>query len=454
MLTKFFKQSSEERLKMITEGNILRTFFILSLPGILMVLIQSAMPIIDSLFVYNYDNAVSGAAISYSSSMQNIFVMGLQGFSVACSAIIGQTNGAGELDKARKLAGQLIASTFIGAVLVIPIIIGVGIVMTSSFADEIKSKILIYNGIVTLCIPLIASQSAFNSIKNVFGHPEITFLRALLFVPIKLTFTYVYVVILKMGIIGAALSGLCAYSIISIFIVYDLFLKKSQERLLLSDLKIGKSIIKKFWKHSWASVVLSSTKALSFYLMKIETASYGEVALSAQSASGDVNNMFSSFTACFDAAVISAVSINVGSNKGERAKKYAYLAIKVGLVSSIIMFILSITLGNNIIGLYTTKPEILEIAQKGNMILAFGLVGFSVLFNEMPALIGLGLNKASLFIQTMRIWVIRMAALYALYFFVKDIGIYAVFLSLTIANTLGGILSHIVFVRIKWKKHF
>jgi Na+-driven multidrug efflux pump len=95
MLLGVLKQSSAARIKMITEGNIIKNLMFLSIPGTLMILIQALMPIIDSIFVYNFDNALSGAAISYITSVQNIFVNGAQGFSAASGAVIGQMNGSG-----------------------------------------------------------------------------------------------------------------------------------------------------------------------------------------------------------------------------------------------------------------------------------------------------------------------------------------------------------------------
>ena len=83
MIPNIFKQSSTDRIQMITEGNILKTFLFLSIPSIMMVFIQSVMPIVDGLFVYQYADPVSGAAISYCAPMQNIFIMATQGFATA-----------------------------------------------------------------------------------------------------------------------------------------------------------------------------------------------------------------------------------------------------------------------------------------------------------------------------------------------------------------------------------
>ncbi len=437
---------------MITEGNIFKTFLLLSLPGIAMIFIQAAMPIIDGIFIFNYDDAVSGGAIAYCANLQGIITMGVGGLSVAGAALIGQTNGSGDLDRAKNLAAQLLSLVLLVGVFFAPVFVGAAIFFARGMEPRIQEKIFTYSILLGLSIPMMVIQVAFNSIKNVFGHPETTFIRTCLFVPIKLFFTYLFVVVLRLGIIGAGISVFFAYFCICIFIIYDLFLKKSDESLQLSQLKPKLSDYIKYFKIGWASVLQNSTKSIGFFLVRLDIARYGEIAMSAQALSGDVNNMFQNFTICFDSAIVSFVSINIGAGNGKRAKKAAYLAVKIGVISSLVLAALSVTLGPTIIRLYTNDPEIISIALRGNLYFTAGFTGFAILFNEMPAFIALGLNKVSLLIQTLRIWVVRFLALYLLYFLVKDIGVDATFISLSIANIVGGIISHLFFRKVKWEK--
>lgn len=69
----------------------------------------------------------------------------------------------------------------------------------------------------------------------------------------------------------------------------------------------------------------------------------------------------------------------------------------------------------------------------------------------MYTFIGLGLNKRSLVIQLIRLWVVRLGVLYILtYCF--DLGADAIIISLTAANVAGAVISHIMYRRIDWDK--
>ncbi len=438
---------------MITEGSMVKTFFFLSIPGFMMVFIQAGVPIIDGLIIYNYDNAVSGAAISYATGLQNVFIAGAQGIATAGSSIIGQTNGRGDLELGKKYAGQLVSLSFIVGLILIPLIMLTGYFFTMNLDAELKSKVFLYNSLYCFAIPFILIFSSYSSVKTVFGHPEASFVRSLLFMPIKLFYSVMFIIVAKMGIAGAGLSAICSYATICIFMVYDMFIKDSSDKLSYASLKIQMSFFKKLFKVCWAAVVQNSTKSLSFFLVRAETARYGDVALSAQGISGDITNAFQSLANCFDAAIISSVSINSGAGNGERAKQFAKFAIRVGLVISIVSAVCCMLIAPLMLRYYTQDPEILKLATWATIISCISFPAFSIMFNQMPVFIALGLNKASLFIQTMRIWVVRLAALYLLYLCFDGIGVYAVFISLSIANICGAVISQIIFGKVSWVKN-
>lgn len=450
MLGGVLRQSSEQRMQMITQGNISKTLWFLSIPGIMMMLIQSLMPIIDSIFIYNFDNPLSGAAITYIASIQNVFVNGAQGVSMAGSAIIGQINGSGDLREGRRISGQLMSVSFLFGLVLIPVLVGSGMAAATATSQSLHDLVFTYNLLYSFSLPLIICSNSFNSVKNVAGHPEKPFIRALMFVPIKLLFTYLYVGVFSMGIVGAALSTFSAYLAISLFIVYDLFLKRGEERILLSDLKVEWRFLKRLFGIAWPAALQNSLKALGFFVLKMDAAAYGEVPLSGFGIGSDVCNLFTSFTNCMDAAITSMVSINMGARRADRARSAAYRAVGINSLVALGMTGLCIALGPAIIGLYTDDAQILAVAVQSNWIISLGILGFAVMFNEMPAFIGLGHTKTSLVVQLLRIWVFRILAYLFLTHVFPELGIASVAISYSFGNLAAGLSSHLLFRRVDW----
>ncbi len=451
-LKSLFKQSSEERIHKITNDNIKKTFLIIALPNIITVMIRAITPILDGLIIYNFDDEVGGAAISYANSLSNILIMGIFALGVGGSAIIGKCNGSGDKDKALKLTGQLMSLILLFGILVIPILLVTANILTHDFSDAVlKSKVMQYIALTAFSIPFFTVQTVYTSVKSVFGHPEAALFRTLLFVPLKLLFSFIFIIVLNLGVVGAGLSSLTAYIVVFLFIAYEMFIKDTDEKIKLKHLKLEKKTAFDITKKSWPLVVQDSLKSLSFFLIRFEVAKYGTIALSASGIASDVNMVFAIFITCFTSAIIAFVSVNVGAEKFDRAQYASKFGVKLALSIAIVGIVISNLFTPQIVGWYTDNPVISEQAIIAVRLYASGYIGFALMFSEAPTFNALGYNKTSMFIQLLRIWVIRLFFLYLLYYLFEDIGFIAVYISLSIANNLGGLLSHIFYKKINWK---
>lgn len=101
MKLEFLHQSTEQRRERILHGNILQTLLMLSLPTLMMSVIQALLPLSDGLFINNAAGTLVASAVTYSEPVINMMISLAQGISVAAMAIIGQANGQGNLERVR-----------------------------------------------------------------------------------------------------------------------------------------------------------------------------------------------------------------------------------------------------------------------------------------------------------------------------------------------------------------
>ncbi|WP_277406519.1 MATE family efflux transporter [Lacrimispora xylanisolvens] len=99
MNSNFLKQSTEQRRDLILNGSVFGTILFLSIPTLMMGLIQSAIPVIDGLFLNNLVGTNAASAVTYCTPIVNMVSALAQGVSVAGMAIIGQSNGNGDFKK-------------------------------------------------------------------------------------------------------------------------------------------------------------------------------------------------------------------------------------------------------------------------------------------------------------------------------------------------------------------
>ena len=67
-----FNQSVEERREMIINGNILNTLLFLSIPTLLVGIIQALIPLSDNFFLNNLTNVVVAGSVTFSQPVLNI----------------------------------------------------------------------------------------------------------------------------------------------------------------------------------------------------------------------------------------------------------------------------------------------------------------------------------------------------------------------------------------------
>ena len=111
----FSKQSSEERREMILNGNILTTLLFLSVPTLMVGIIQALIPLSDGLFLNNLGGVLVASSVSFSQPILNTMIALSQGLGAAAMAMIGKLYGRGIIRAVKETTLQIfVFSFFIG----------------------------------------------------------------------------------------------------------------------------------------------------------------------------------------------------------------------------------------------------------------------------------------------------------------------------------------------------
>ena len=98
MKTKILKTGPVERRDLILNGNIVKTLMMLSMPTLMMSVVQSLMPLSDGLFINNVAGTLVASAVTYSEPIINMMTALAQGLSVAAMAVKGRPSVRGILN--------------------------------------------------------------------------------------------------------------------------------------------------------------------------------------------------------------------------------------------------------------------------------------------------------------------------------------------------------------------
>ncbi len=437
----------DERRKMVLSGNIVRTLLFLSFPTIMMSFVSALIPLTDGLFLNRTSGYVIAAAIGYDQQIINILIATSMGLGAAAMSYLGQINGSGDMKLVKKAAMNILVFSFIISLLIVPLTIFVASFAKNMVNAEISESVFVYLSAYSLVIPFLFMSSIYNSIKNAFGQPEATLIRMVILFILKISFNAIFLYVLKLKLIGAVMSSFASYLIVGIWMIYDLFIKETETKLTFKNFRFDYNIIKKIIKIAIPSILSYIMINLAFFLINTEVEKYGTIVLTAQTISGNINNMCFTLPSSISTSIATMVSINIGANQVSNAKKTHKIGCVFSVILSLILIVIFYPSSEFLARLFQDNEEIVRLTVHSLDIYTFSIIGFAIFMVTQGAFIGMGKTKYVLLFGILRLWLIR-------YLFIlvtkKYLGVDSVFWGNLLSNYLAGFLFLLLSFKIKW----
>ncbi|VXD15918.1 MATE family efflux transporter [Marinoscillum sp. 108] len=438
-----------------TSGSINRAIFLLSIPMIAEMVMESLFAVADVFFVSRVSvNAV--ATVGLTESVLMIIYSVAIGLSMATTAIVARRVGEKKFKKASDAGFQSIfLAVIIGALLG-----GVGYIFAEDILVLMGGKPdLIAEGLGFTQIMLAGNLSIFllflnNAIFRGAGDAAIA-MRALwlangLNLILDPLLIFGWGPVPAYGVEGAAIATTLGRSIGVLYQVYHLMNRRG-------IIKIG-----------WANVVIRFKTVVE--LLKISLGGMGQFLI--ESASWiflvKVMSLFGAealagYTIAFRVIVFTIlpswgmsnaaatlVGQNLGASAPDRAEESVwktafYNMIFLGLVS--VVFYLA---AEPIIGIFTVQPGVVKIAVSALQIICFGYVFFAYGMVISQAFNGAGDTRTPLIVNFFVFWVIQIPLAYWLSVYL-DWQANGVFFTIAFCHSLQAVISILLFRRGKWK---
>ena len=443
----FSHQSLEKRRDMILSGSIPKTLMLLSFPTLMMGLIQSLMPLSDGLFINNVAGTYVASAVTYCQPILNIAISLSLGLGAAAMAIIGQLNGRGEFQEGKHVSSQLVVFSFLLGLLIAPLMVLIAFPIANIVTPEISYNVWLYIALSAAGMPFYFMEAIYNAIKNANGKPEATFFRVLILLILKIIFNVIFIVWLRLEIVGCVLSTILANVLICIWMFHELFIKDSEEKLERPSLAFDREVISRLLRIGFPSMLANIMLNVGFYLINNEVQKYGAIVLNGQGIAGNITTVCFNVPSAFGAAVTTMVSMNVGAHQGARAKRSTLIASLFSALTAIALIAIIAPLSPYLTILFTRQTEVLDFANKALHIYIYSVVGFGVCMVQQGAFIGLGRTKVPLFIGILRVWLLRYLFILATE---RYLGVFAVFWGNLFSNYMAAVIITLMLLRVDW----
>ncbi len=443
----FLHQSTEQRRDLILNGSILKTLVFLSIPTLMLGGVQSLMPLLDGLFINNLAGSIAASAITYSNPIINMMSALAMGLSVAAMAILGQLNGRGDYATTKGRAAQIVVVGSILGLASAPFLVGVAALVSDAINPEIAHEVFVYLSLYALVLPFSFLESIYNGIMSANGKPEAPFVRMVLMLVLKVLFNFLFLAVLKMGLVGCVLASLAANALVTLWMFYELFAKPGEDRLDLKGFRFDWPVIKELARVGLPAMLNSFFLNLGFFLINTETQRYGAVVLTAQGIAGAITNACFILPGCLSSSVTMMVSMHIGAGRPDKARLSTLIGCALSAATAVIVIAIVVPLSTSLTLLFTRDAQIVDIAYKALHIYTYSVVGFGVCMTIQGAFIGLGRTKVPLILGILRIWLLRYLFILATE---ARLSFYAVFWGNLFSNYAAAVIALVIIGRTKW----
>lgn len=346
----------------MTEGSIWKKILFFSIPLILGNLFQQLYNTVDSIIVGNYIGSEALAAVGSSGSLINLLIGFCIGASAGAGVVIAQFYGAQDREGVRKAVHTTIAIAIAaGAVLTVVGIVATPILLKAmgtpqEVFDQASIYLKVYFGGILFSV--VYNMSA--GILNAVGNSKRSLVYLMIAATSNIFLDLLFVVVLKMGIVGAAIATDISQLLSCIFII--LFLVRSEDvyRVKLKDIRCYDNLLGKILKIGLPTGVQNIVISLSNVIVQSSVNSFGAVAMAGFAAYIKVDGFNILPVLSFSMAATTFVGQNVGAGRLDRVKKGMYISVAMGIIYTVCTGILLLTFAPQVIGVFTQNGKVVE----------------------------------------------------------------------------------------------
>lgn len=349
-----------KKTTIMTEGSIWKKLLMYSIPLILGNLFQQLYNTVDSIIVGNYIGSEALAAVGSSGSIINLLIGFCVGASAGAGVVIAQFFGAQDKEGVRKAVHTTLAIAIAAGVVmtVVGILLVPFLLRAMGTPEEVFGQAVTYLQVYFggIFFSVIYNMSA--GILNAVGNSSRSLIYLMIAAVSNIFLDLLLVVVLKMGIVGAALATDISQLLSCIFIL--LFLTRSQEiyRVRLREIRFYERMPSKIIKIGLPTGIQHVVISFSNVLVQSSVNSFGAAAMAGFAAYIKIDGFNILPVMSFSTAATTFTGQNIGAGKYDRVKRGMYVSLAMGIIYTIATGILLLIFAPQVIGVFTDNQEV------------------------------------------------------------------------------------------------
>ena len=347
----------------ITEGVIWKQLLKFFFPILLGAFFQQMYNTVDAIIVGRFVGTQALAAVGSTSALVNLIDGFFLGLSTGASVIISQFYGASDRNGVqRALRTGLVLAVVLGILAVT-----VGVFSSPKLLHLIKTPQSCLDQAV-LYAKIYFSGSVFTIVYNMGAGV----LRAMgdskrpLYFLITTCFTNVildllFVVVLDLGIAGAAAATVLSQCISSVLVITCIFRLPADIRPSLGKLSVDPMLLRRILLIGIPAGLQFVTFDLSNLLVQSGINSFGDITVAAWAAYAKTDSLTWMVSGAFGVSITTFVGQNFGAQKYDRIRKGVWTCLGMSIAAQLLISACVLTFREVILGIYTTDAEVIRV---------------------------------------------------------------------------------------------
>lgn len=409
----------------MTEGSIFKHLFFFAIPLIIGNLFQQLYNTVDSVIVGNYVGSEALAAVGSSGSLINLLVGLFMGTATGAGVVISQSFGAKDEENVSKAVHTTLA--FAAASGLLLIVVGMSfsphILKLMGTPAEVMDNSVVYLRTYFTGSLFSVVYNMSTGILNAVGDSKkpLYFLAAASVVNIILDL--LFVVAFQLGVIGAALATVISQGVSCLLIVYTLTKVDGWHRVTLKKIRFYKGFLSKIVKIGLPTGIQNMVVSFSNVVVQSSINSFGPYAMAGCAAYNKIDGFNILPVQSISLAATTFTGQNYGAKRHDRVRRGLLTSVAMVIGYNIITSTLLILFGHNILGVFSSDPNVMKYGMM--MLLHMAPFYFMVGVDNVLAgnIRGVGKTMMSMIFFVVNLCIVRVIWITVMLPFVHDIKI-------------------------------
>ena len=347
------------------EGSVARALFAFTVPLVLSGLLQQLFSWVDAFIVGNVNGETALGGIGATTSIYNLFVTVITGFTAGLSVLTAQQYGRKEH---HRITATLSSYTIVlGAVFTFIAI--AGIAFSSEILDlmdtpsSIFSSAESYFSVILAGIPFLAVYNTYSAVLRGIGNSRAPFLAIIVSSIANVVLDLLFVALLGYGPKGAAAATVMAQAAMTVFIVIYAVRKYPELRFRFDKGFISMSSVKDGALFGLPPAIQSGATSIGTVILQQFMNSFGAQTVSAITTAYRVDTVILLPITNLGSGIATVVAQNIGAGKIDRARKAIKAGCAIMAAVSLLLTLFVFLFGGHLIAMFGLSAETTEIGR-------------------------------------------------------------------------------------------